>query len=92
MYRDLIADALNRTGRHAFAADPATVALIERWMRDDEGGYLDHLGCDAFDASANLQLDAMLTGPEVTAMSASAEQLDVPAWTINPNLVVAVSQ
>lgn len=86
VYADVISASLKAAGRAAFT-DRATIALVENWMRAETRGYLDHLDMTALASCANLQLEAMLTSPELVRLTARAERLEVPAWATDPQIV-----
>lgn len=67
--------------------DPATLELVERLMRQETGGVLDHLGADVFARLARQAYEDARTWNEIGAVAGvtlagfcRAEQIDVPGW------------
>lgn len=78
-YGTSIRAALTAANRAEFT-DPATVALVEDWMRTETGGTLDHLSAGEFAEMAVDNLEIMLTAPQVAKLTAEALRWPVPAW------------
>jgi hypothetical protein len=67
--------------------DAATVKLVERFMRTETGGVLDHLSASAFARLARQAYDDAIAWNEIGVINGvtladvcRVEQIDLPAW------------